>query len=203
MKEKISVKDFCEGYDKINSKETKKRYIKDTIEITPYLSFATKETLATNLVNTTMFEYENYTDENNEIKRKKTNKVKVQSSLQYLFFCRIIIESYTNLIIDTQGFLDEYDMLNQRGLIDEITSRIPEREINELKMICDMKKDDVIFNYGTPHAFISQQIENLGNVLSVVLTPIITETVKEINNLNEEDVKELVNIFTNSFSVKK
>ena len=37
----------------------------------------------------------------------------------------------------------------------------------------------------------------------VVLTPIITEAVKEINNLNEEDVKELVNIFTNSFSVRK
>ncbi len=203
MKEKISVKDFCEGYDKINSKETKKRYIKDTLEITPYLPFIVKETLATNLVNTTMFEYENYTNEKNEIKRRRTNKVKVQSSFQYLFFCRIIVESYTNLAIDTQDFSGEYDMLNQRGLMDEITARIPENEINELKMICDMKKDDIIFNYGTPHAFISQQMENLGNILSVVLTPIITEAVKEINNLNEEDVKELVNIFTNSFSVRK
>lgn len=203
MKEKISVKNFCEGYDKINSKETKKRYIKDALEITPYLSFATKETLATNLVDVTMFEYENYTDENNEIKRRKTNKVKVQSSLQYLFFCRIIIESYTNLIIDTQGFLDEYDMLNQRGLMDEIIARIPENEINELKMICDMKKDDVIFNYGTPHAFINQQVENLGNILSVALTPVIKEAITEINNLSKEDVGELVNMFTNSFSVRK
>lgn len=203
MKEKISVKNFCEGYDKINSKETKKRYIKDALEITPYLSFATKETLATNLVDVTMFEYENYTDENNEIRRRKTNKVKVQSSLQYLFFCRIIIESYTNLIIDTQGFLDEYDMLNQRGLMDEIIARIPENEINELKMICDMKKDDVIFNYGTPHAFINQQVENLGNILSVALTPVIKEAITEINNLSKEDVGELVNMFTNSFSVRK
>ena len=72
---------------------------------------------------------------------------------------------------------------------------IPEKEITEFKMICDMKKDDIIFNQSTPKAFIKQQIERVSTILGVTLKPVLEKISEQIENMSEEDVEKFTNKF--------
>ena len=107
----------------------------------------------------------------------------------------MIVEQYTDLQVETEGFYEEYDLLNESGLLDKIMQSIPEKEIAEFKMICDMKKDDIIFNRSTPKAFINQQIERVSTILGVTLKPVLENISEQIENMSEEDVEKFTNKF--------
>ena len=68
---------------------------------------------------------------------------------------------------------------------------IPEKEITEFKMICDMKKDDIIFNQSTPKAFINQQIERVSTIFGVTLKPVLDKLATELENMDEKDIEKL------------
>ena len=144
MEDKITIKKFVEGYKKCETDTSAERYIKKTLKVVPYLSFITKRTLASTLVDISMYEYEDYKDADGVIKRRKTGRVKVDSTIQYLLFCKMIIENYTNLKIETNGFFEEYDLLNSCGLMNIIIQSIPEKEVTEFKTIIDMTKSDAM-----------------------------------------------------------
>lgn len=193
MGEKITIKNFCNGYRECTTENSQKNYLKKNLEVKPYISFIMKEILANKLADITLFEYEDYEDADGQTKRRKTGNVKNNSSMNYLFFWRIVIEEYTNLQIETEGFYEEYDMLDELGLMDKIAEIIPNRELTEFKMICDMKKNDVIFNNATPGAYVSQQVERFASISSVILKPILERIETEINNMDESKMDKVLN----------
>ena len=174
----MTIKEFCEGYVKASDK-LKERYLKEKLKIKTYIPFIRKVALADNLVKHTVID-------------SKTGDINVRSDINYLLFCRIMIEEYTNLIVETEGFFEEYDLLNQSGILDIIISMIPEKELKELKMICDSKQQDYLLNHGTPKAFISSQVERLTTLLPIVLEPIINEVTKQVNSISSEDKKDFL-----------
>ena len=170
------IKEFVEKYNAIATDRLKEDYLKDNLHIKIYLPFLTKVTLADKLAKVTTLD-------------KDTGNVNVKSDVNYLLFCRMIVEQYTDLQVETEGFYEEYDLLNESGLLDKIMQMIPEKEITEFKMICDMKKDDTIFNMGTPKAFINQQIERITTIASVTLKPILEKLVDEFENLDDKKIE--------------
>lgn len=177
-----TIKIFVNEYSNIATDRLKEDYLKDNLHIKTYLPFLTKVTLADKLAKITTLD-------------KDTGNVNVKSDVNYLLFCRMIIEQYTDLQVETEGFYEEYDLLNEFGLLDKIMQMIPEREISEFKMICDMKKEDIIFNMGTPKAYISQQIERITTIASVTLKPVLEKISEQIENMSEEDVEKFANKF--------
>lgn len=178
----MKIKNFTEKYSAIATDRLKEEYLNDNLHIKTYLPFLTKVTLADKLAKITALD-------------KDTGNVNVKSDVNYLLFCRMIVEQYTDLQIETEGFYEEYDLLNESGLLDKIMQMIPEKEITELKMICDMKKDDIIFNQSTPKAFINQQIERITTIASVTLKPILEKISEQIENMSEEDIEKFTNKF--------
>lgn len=178
----MTVKDFIEKYNNIATDRLKEDYLNDNLHIKTYLPFLMKVTLADKLAKVTTLD-------------KDTCNVNVKSDVNYLLFCRMIIEQYTDLQVETEGFYEEYDLLNEFGLLDQIMQKIPEREIKEFKMICDMKKEDLLFNQSTPKAFINQQIERISTILSVTLKPVLEKISEQIENMSEEDVEKFANKF--------
>ena len=176
------IKKFVESYSNFETKNLKDDYLKDNLEITTYVPFVKKVTYAASLAQNTMID-------------KDTGNVRVSSESNYLFFVRSIIELYTDLEIENNAFYDEYDLLNESGLLDEIMQMIPEKEINEFKMICDMKKDDIIFNQSTPKAFVNQQIERITNIASVALKPILDKLATELENIDDEKISKIEKSF--------
>ena len=172
----MKIKEFTEKYNAIATDKLKEDYLNANLHIKTYLPFLTKVTLADKLAKVTTLD-------------KDTGNVNVKSDVNYLLFCRTIIEQYTDLQVETEGFYDEYDLLNESGLLDKIMQMIPEKEITEFKMICDMKKDDIIFNQSTPKAFINQQIERITTIASVTLKPILEKLVDEFENLDDKKIE--------------
>lgn len=178
----MKIKEFVEKYNVIATDRLKEDYLKNSLHIKTYLQFLTKVTLADKLVNVTILD-------------KETGNVNVKSDINYLLFCRMIVEQYTDLQIETKGFYEEYDLLNESGLLDKIMQMIPEKEITEFKMICDMKKDDIIFNQSTPKAFINQQIERVSTILGITLKPVLEKISEQIENMSEKDVEKFASKF--------
>ena len=88
---KITVKEFVEGYNKCVD-SLKNRYIQEKLSIISYLPVNIKDAIAIIITDRTMFEQEKYTDENGEIKFRKTDNVHVNS---------FVPVSYTHLTLPT------------------------------------------------------------------------------------------------------
>ena len=174
----MTIKEFAEKYNAMATDRLKEDYLKDNLHIKTYLPFLTKMTLADKLAKITTLD-------------KDTGNVNVKSDINYLLFCRMIIEQYTDLQVETEGFYEEYDLLNESGLLDRIMQTIPEKEITEFKMICDMKKDDIIFNQSTPKAFVNQQIERISTILGVTLKPVLDKLATELGNMDDSKIEKL------------
>ena len=178
----MTIKEFAEKYNAMATDRLKEDYLNDNLHIKTYLPFLTKATLADKLAKVTTLD-------------KDTGNVNVKSDVNYLLFCRMIVEQYTDLQVETEGFYEEYDLLNESGLLDKIMQMIPEKEISEFKMICDMKKTDLIQNKYESHAFISDQIERFGTLIGITLNPVLEKISEQIENMSEEDVEKFANKF--------
>lgn len=203
MKEtkKITIKDFCDVYRNYAS-QMKDSYIKENLVITPYVPFIKKDALADKLVDISTYVFEDYTKEDGTLGRRKTDKIRVNSTAQYLLFCRLVIENYTNLTVETEGFFEEYDALKQCGLLDKLMvstetkpSLIPMDEIAELRSLVSMKQGDIMTNYCEPHNYVNSLVERFGDIINVLAKPIVDkamEQMSETENVEENDFLEVI-----------
>ncbi len=198
----MKIKEFVEKYNAIATENLKDDLIKNNIQFVDYVPFIKKDTLAEKLINVSTYEYEDYTDVSGKVGRRKTNKIKINSVVQYLLFCRIIIENYTNLEVETEGFFEEYDALKQSGLLDKLmigtettAPLIPQSEIAELRAIIDMKRKDVFTNYCEPHNYVNSLVERFGDIIDALAKPImdkVMEQMGETENVEGNDFLEVV-----------
>ena len=196
----MKIKEFCKEYSNRIDK-LKGNYLKENLKITTYLPFIKKDALAQNIVNATTYKFEDYTKEDGTTGRRRTNQIQVNSTAQMLLFYRVIIENYTDLEVETEGFYEEYDALNESGVLFELTadfeghsSLIPANEINELKGMIDLKQRDIMTNQYEIHSYISNQIERITEIGSIVLKPVLDKLATELENMDEKDIEKLSKI---------
>ena len=195
----MKIKEFCKEYSNRIDK-LKSDYLKENLKITTYLPFIKKDTLAQNIVNATTYKFEDYTKEDGTTGSRRTNQIQVNSTAQMLLFYRVIIENYTDLEVETEGFYEEYDALNESGVLFELTadfeghpSLIPAKEISELRGMIDLKQRDTMTNQYEIHSYISNQIERITEVGSVVLKPVLDKLDTELENMDDEKIEKLSN----------
>ena len=193
----MKIKEFCKEYSNRIDK-LKGDYLKENLKITTYLPFIKKDALAQNIVNATTYKFEDYTKEDGTTGRRRTNQIQVNSTAQMLLFYRVIIENYTDLEVETEGFYEEYDALNESGVLFELTadfeghpSLIPAREISELRGMVDLKQRDIMTNQYEIHSYISNQIERITEVGSVVLKPVLDKLSTELENMDDSKIEKL------------
>lgn len=179
---KITIKTFCKEYSNCANDTLKKQYIKDNLEIVSYVPFVKKDALISNLLKATMID-------------KETGNVKVNSSAEYLLMTRILIENYTNLAVETDGFYEEYDELKKSGLFDILlvgneatTPLIPYEEIVEFKHLLSIKRSDVLTNRYEIHNFITEQVERFKALGEATLTPLMDAVSKKLDEIPKEDL---------------
>ena len=197
----MKIKEFCKEYSNRIDK-LKSDYLKENLKITTYLPFIKKDALAQNIVNATTYKFEDYTKEDGTTGRRRTNQIQVNSTAQMLLFYRVIIENYTDLEVETEGFYEEYDALNESGVLFELTadfeghpSLIPAKEISELRGVVDLKQRDIMTNQYEIHSYISNQIERITEIGSVVLKPVLDKLATELENMDDEKITKLSKVF--------
>ena len=173
----MKIKQFCNEYTN-RVDQLKEQYLKDNLKITTYVPFVKKVSYATTLAQNTMID-------------KETGNVKVSSEANYLFFVRSIIELYTDLEIEDKSFYDEYDLLNKSGVLEKIMQMIPEKEISEFKMLCDFKQKDILTNQYEMHSYISNQVTRFGELIGIMLKPIMGKISDQLENMDEKNVDKI------------
>lgn len=188
------IKEFVEKYNAIATDRLKEDYLNDNLHIKTYLPLLRKDAIATVLVDRSTYKFESYTKEDGTIGSKKTDEIKVNSVAQYLLFCRVVIENYTNLEVETDSFFEEYDALKQCGLLDKlmvgsenVPPMIPADEIGELRMLTDMKQKDEIFNRTEIHNYITEQINRFSNLANIISKPVMDIIAERLENETNEE----------------
>ena len=195
----MKLLEFVEKYNNM-ANNTLKEQLLSKIKITPYVSIIKKDAYAQLIVDKTTFEQEAY-DDNGVTKYRKTDKIRVNSVVQYVQFCRAVIELYTDLEIDEddKGFIKGYDALKSSGLLDilmvgsdKADPLIPMSELSEFKTILTMKQSDTQFNETTTQAFISKQIGRISDLANATLTPLVDVVNKKFDSLSNDELRKIL-----------
>ncbi len=189
--EKITIKQFVEGYSNLKSVQLRDKYITENLETKDYIPYNLKMAMAQSIVNCSCF------DENKNLK--------ISSPTRYLLYIRTLITKYTNLKENSENssFLEEYDALFSTGLLEKVMSKIPEKELVEFETVVQMTFDDVVKTYTSPNVFISEQINKITSVFSAVLKPLAAQMTETLEKIDEKDSEKLVKKLSGLFKIAK
>ena len=111
----------------------------------------------------------------------------IDSVSKHMLTCLTIIDLFTDIERSKQEgkALNDFNTLNSAGLFDIIISLIDQRELKEFNMLIKMTFDDLVANEYEPHAFIRNQVDRFGLLISSIMGPMI-------NELDPEKMKEIV-----------
>ena len=141
----ITVKEFVDGYKKQTDDVTnKKEKVHKKFVGNNYVNYATKLSVADQIVQLSS---------TNQVDGQVNGQIKINSSLRYLLYVFNLIDLYTNITVDFSNILEEYDLLEEQGLVDELIRLMPQREVTSFETILKMVFDDFIQNNYENHAF--------------------------------------------------
>lgn len=181
----MKIKEFVEECNKVANDSIKASRISSYLKVKPYVNFLDKVALANRVVNRSVYDL----DENGIL------SINVKSDVKYILHVMGMIELYTDLEINYENILEDYDLLNQSGLLVDIFKLIGDKEVGECQMLLDMKFADEMQNKLSTEAFISNQVERFGVLAGTVLSPIIESFTTAINNLTPEQTEKVRSLF--------
>ena len=149
----------------------------DVAGIKKYVNYGEKYDIAKRLVTATCF------DENNNIK--------LNSPSQYMLYRLSLVNTWTAIDVDFTHGIEEFDILSQNGIFDDIIKEIPEKEIKEFDMLVKLIQSDLLYNTASPQAYISSQVEKFATLTNTILSPLIEKLTDEIKNLDDSKIEKL------------
>lgn len=182
-KDTYTVKEFCKKYNKLNEALTKNDFIKQVINPV-YIPYENKITICNNIIN---ISYYIKTEKNgNEIK-----KIYINSPSKHMLYLLNLVKHYTTIEIDFTKALENFNLLNECGFLDDFINYIPEKEVREFEMILNMVENDVIKNEYETNAYISNQVEKFGEIFGHVVEPAIKRLSEVLENMDEETIDKM------------
>lgn len=179
----LLIDKLIENYLKRTSTKMKEEYLKTAIKVKPYIGYGTKVFLANTIINTTCL---------------KNGRVYIDSCKKYLLYVFSLIDTYTNIEIDSKNWMFQYDRLDSLGLIEPILALIPEKEVITFKTILDMKLDDLMTNRYGVHAYIDEQMDRFNNIapeIGKAFSPLMDKLSKQIETLDENKIEKMISKF--------
>lgn len=164
----MKFEEFIELYENEGNVDKRNAFVKSHI-IKSYIPLEEKDVRSQIIINNS------YYDDNGNFK--------VNSTAKHMFTFLSIVDMYTDIDIDFKDGLNEYNKLDASMALDDIVSMIDEKDLNEFKIVLNMKCNDVITNEYEPHSFIKKQVERFGELIGEVLSPIIEKI--DLNNLED------------------
>ena len=187
MNKDFSVKDFVKEYEKQLTEVDKDKFVKNHLKAEKYLLYEDKIKLAENIVKSS-----SYAIANEDGALRKTDVIAFNSPMRYILFVMTIVDKYTNIRVNFQDVMPEFNALNFDGLIEVIFKKIGDKEINEFNTILDMVLDDFTVNKYQFRNYISETISKISGLAEKCL-PLIDNIINKVDNLSEEEEKKLGN----------
>ena len=91
---------------------------------------------------------------------KMDNEFKINSPMRFMLFITTLLSRYTEIGED-EDLLTVFETLDENNLVDQIISKIPEKEYAAYNTILNMELDDYMENNRSITAYISNKIKEL------------------------------------------
>lgn len=170
MIKKITVANFVNKYDKLDSEE-KSSFIGQHI-VTSYVPYEEKCNICQRIINTSM---------------KANGKFHQNTTAQYMLYTLQLIDAYTDITIDMSQSLKSFNMLDSRDLIDLILENIPEKEHAKFDLIIDMIRGDLFENERSIVGYIDRFLDRIKNLFDKIVESID-------NSLDESTINKIKDI---------
>lgn len=179
---KYTVEEFCKKYNETNLEQVKQSLLEKVIN-PHYVPYEMKVTICEKII------------ENSYYKKNHdgVKKLHINSPAQYMLYCLWLVKQYTHIEVDLSKSLEEFNMLNECGLLDKISTNVNERELKEFRMILEMTESDLLQNEYETHAFISNQIERFGELFGYITKPVLDRISEVLENMDEKTVDKFIN----------
>ena len=175
MSEKIDVFEFVEKYNSVSEKQ---RLLDETIPKDTYVDYLVKQKYARDILMVSCLDL--------------NGNIKLNSCKKYMLYVYTVFTLYTNIDIPENKMVLAFDALDRYKLIDIILAEIPEAELNTFNTVLQMCQDDMMTNNYEIHGYINRNIENITTEFSKVLSPIVSNLNKK---LDEVDIEKLIQEF--------
>lgn len=194
MENKITVVELVNEFKEKKIMNTKiepnavEKFIKEKLEITPYISFTDKRKITEMVVN------QNITDE--------YGVIKIDSVSEFIGFIVAMLAAHTNLGFGTNPS-EDYDLLSESGLLEYIIATF-KKDFDECNALLQMVRNDVLADNSLSVVVakfldgILEKLDGVGDTLKGVVEKIDLDKLMGLG-LNEKEMdglKKLLNKFT-------
>lgn len=170
----MTVKEFTEGY---NNAENKKTYISENLRVADYAPYNTKIAYAENIVKNTCLD--------------ATGEFKLDTPQLELMIDWSMLRIYTDLQLDPQNVIEEYDMLGKGGLLVTLREYISDKtheDFDAFSNIVFEKKDDLRDNLYEIHHFIAKCVMSL----SPMVTPLLEQVATLLSQIDTDTISNTI-----------
>lgn len=122
----------------------------------------------------------------------------VNSVLRHILYTMSIVDLYTEINVDFDNIVEEYDMLDEYDLLDWFSENIPEREQNKLYSLVESYVNDVYMNESNIVNCIDNKLEAIRMVFETLVDSGLTVLQNSLSNidLESDQVKEFMSKIT-------
>ena len=167
VKKTMTVKEFVEKYDAAESDIENTALLKGII-VRKYVPITDKCALCQAMVKSA-----NVTD----------GKMDMNSVALYVSYIILgVVNLYTSIEIETKNAMEQYDMLQSRGLVDLITHFIGE-DLKELQTVLNMCRDDFNARYYSTPGIVNRLVDLVQDTVGEVMKQLDSETIEGLKVL--------------------
>lgn len=170
---RVNIDEFIKKYDSYTATSAKEAYFKQMIKPTGYVPFVMQCFYADGIIKASCYD--------------KDGNIHFDSAKKYIQYVFTLLRYYTNFDVQSDNFVEQYDVLASRDLIEKIINIIPDINKKTLDTVLQMKTDDIMTNEYEPHAFITKKITDLQPSISDGLNSLLDNINKVLtkDNLNK------------------
>lgn len=167
VKKTMTVKEFVEKYDAAES-DIEKTALLEGIIVRKYVPITDKCALCQSMVKSA-----NVTD----------GKMDMNSVALYVSYIILgVVNLYTSIEIETKNAMEQYDMLQSRGLVDLITHFIGE-DLKELQTVLNMCRDDFNARYYSTPGIVNRLVDLVQDTVGEVMKQLDPESIEGLKVL--------------------
>lgn len=187
MKKDFTVIEFAKKYEEKLTNNDKATFLKTKLKVENYMEYAEKILIAENIVRSSSYALSKDKDSG---ELTKTSQIHINSPMRYVLFVMSIVNKYTNIEVNFNNIMIEFDALNKNGLVELITKRVGEKEIAEFQTVVDMVLGDFMNNEYEFKNYLSGLVVRAGGVVEKI-APLVENITNKLDSLSDEDADKL------------
>lgn len=154
----MTISEFIKKYDMAAKAKKDTTALLSKHKKTDYVPYESKIAEAKTIINMSSY----------VIKDDGTKAFHFNTPGRYLYFCMKLVELYTDLEVVTGTLVPDFNLLNQRGLFNDIAELIGEAEYKEFNTVLQMAIDDEMENFRSFAGYLDTKIDTFITLLSAL-----------------------------------